>query len=167
MQEQQLAAIVEPILAEAGLELDSIAVTPIGKRRLLRIIVDGDGPSGHGPMLDDISAVSALISSALDESPIVGNAPYTLEVSSRGVDKPLTEPKHYRRSRGRLVRLSLEDDDLIGRIIAVTDSDVELHVDGAPRIFAFSDIRKAQVQVELNPPKEYALPGNNAVDEEA
>lgn len=167
MQEQQLAAIVEPILAETGLELDSIAVTPIGKRRLLRITVDGDGPSGHGPMLDDISAASARISSALDESSVVGNAPYTLEVSSRGVDKPLTEAKHYRRNRGRLVRLSLEDGDCTGRITAITDSGVELHVDGTTRTFAFSDIRKAQVQVELNPPKEYALPGNDAVDEEA
>lgn len=58
MQEQQLAMLVEPILAEAGLELDSLEVTPIGKRRLLRITVDGDGPRGRGPVLDDISAAS-------------------------------------------------------------------------------------------------------------
>ena len=93
MQEQQLAVLVEPILAETGLELDSLEVIPIGKRRLLRITVDGDGPHGRGPLLDDISTASARISTALDASNAVGNAPYTLEVTSRGVGKPLTEAK--------------------------------------------------------------------------
>ena len=101
MQEQQLVVLVEPILEETGLELDGLEVIPIGKRRLLRITVDGDGPYGRGPLLDDISTASARISAALDASNAVGNTPYTLEVTSRGVGKPLTEAKHYRRNRGR------------------------------------------------------------------
>lgn len=167
MKEQQLADIVEPILAEAGLELDGITVTPIGKRRILRITVDGDGPVGRGPVLDDIADVSSRISVALDQTPAVGNAPYTLEVSTRGADRPLTDPRHYRRNRGRLVHLILEDGECVGRIVAATGDGVELDVEGVVRAFPFTDIRKAQVQIELNPPKEYALPGDEANNEEA
>lgn len=167
MKEQQLADIVEPILAEAGLELDGITVTPIGKRRILRITVDGDGPVGRGPVLDDIADVSSRISVALDQTPAVSNAPYTLEVSTRGADRPLTDPRHYRRNRGRLVRLSLEDGECVGRIVAATGDGVELDVEGVVRAFPFTDIRKAQVQIELNPPKEYALPGDEPNNEEA
>lgn len=107
MQEAKLVAVIEPILAEHGLELDSLDVTRMGKRSVLRITVDGDGPKGRGPLLDDIASASSAVSAALDASPAVGDNPYTLEVSSRGVSKPLVEPKHYRRNAGRLVKLSL------------------------------------------------------------
>ena len=166
MQEQQLVVLVEPILEETGLELDGLEVIPIGKRRLLRITVDGDGPYGRGPLLDDISTASARISAALDASNAVGNTPYTLEVTSRGVGKPLTEAKHYRRNRGRLVHLILVEGECTGRIVRVTDTGVELDVDGAEREVPFEQVRKAQVQVELNPPKEVALPGEEAENEE-
>lgn len=166
MQDTELTRLVEPILAEAGLELDSLEVTPIGKRRLLRITVDGDGPVGRGPLLDDISAASMRISAALDASDAVGNAPYTLEVSSRGVGAPLTESKHYRRNRGRLVKLSLAEEGLTARILDVTDDVVRLGIDGAEREIPLGDIRKAVVQVELNPPKEFALPGDHDNEDE-
>ena len=61
MQESQLAAVIEPILAEHGLELDRLDVTPIGKRSVLRVTIDGDGPEGRGPLLDDIAAASSAI----------------------------------------------------------------------------------------------------------
>lgn len=150
MQDQQLAAVIEPILAEHGLELDSLEVTPIGKRSVLRISVDGDGPKGRGPLLDDIAAASSAISNALDESTAVGNNPYTLEVSSRGVSKPLTEPKHFRRNATRLVKLWLENREVTGRITDVSDDEVTLDVKGAVRTFPFAEIKKAVVQVELN-----------------
>ncbi|MDO5084065.1 ribosome maturation factor RimP [Arachnia propionica] len=166
MQDKELVALVEPILASAGLELDSLEVTPIGKRRLLRITVDGDGPIGRGPLLDDISAASAQISAALDATDAVGAAPYTLEVSSRGVGKPLTEPKHYRRNHGRLVKLTLADEGITGRIVGASDDAVRLRVDGAEREIPLDDIRRAVVQVEMNPPKEFALPGDDNEEEE-
>ena len=166
MQEQQLAVLVEPILVEAGLELDSLEVTPIGKRHLLRITVDGDGSHGHGPVLDDISAASARISAALDASGIVGDAPYTLEVTSRGVGKSLTEARHYRRNRGHLVRLNLAEGECVGRILHVTDTGVVLDVGGVNREVSFDQVHRARVQVELNPPKEFALPGEEAGNEE-
>ncbi len=150
MQETELAALVERHLAEHSLELDSLDITPVGKRRVVRITVDGDGPRGRGPLLDDISAASARISAALDESDVMGQAPYTLEVTSRGVSKPLTEPKHYRRNTGRLVRLWLEDREVLGRIKGVEDETLELDVEGQPVEVVLADIRKAVVQVEMN-----------------
>lgn len=152
MQDSQLASVIEPILASHGLELDSLDVTPVGKRSILRITVDGDGPSGRGPLLDDIASASSAISAALDESTAVGNSPYTLEVSSRGVSKPLTEAKHYRRNTGRLVKLNLADETLTGRIQEVADDTVTIEIDGTQRVIALADITKAVVQVELNRP---------------
>lgn len=152
MNENQLSALLRPVLAEYGLELEDLHVTPVGKRKLVRITVDGDGPHGRGPLLDDITAASQAISHALDDADFGGAAPYTLEVSSRGVSKPLAEPKHYRRNTGRLVKLWLADGELVGRIVASDDHAVTIEIGGTERVCAFADIRKAVVQVELNRP---------------
>ncbi len=149
----KLTAIITPILSEWGLELESIDVTPAGKRKTLRITVDGDGPEGRGPLLDDISAASGRISSALDASDAVGNAPYSLEVSSRGVSAPLTKPAHYRRNTGRLVKLTLGDGEVLGRIVSATDDDVTLDADGQQRTIPLADVSKASIQVELTKEK--------------
>ena len=152
MQEAKLVAVIEPILAEHGLELDSLDITRMGKRSVLRITVDGDGPKCRGPLLDDIAQASTAVSAALDASPAVGDHPYTLEVSSRGVSKPLAEPKHYRRNTGRLVKLWLTDGEVTGRIGGATDDEVSLDVDGETRNVAFADVTKAVIQVEMNRP---------------
>lgn len=166
MQEAQLTELVEPILAEHGLELDGLDVTPVGKRKLLRITVDGDGPAGRGPLLDDISAASARISAALDESVAAGKAPFTLEVTSRGIGKPLVEAKHYRRNLHRLVKLWLAEAEITGRIMGVDGDTVQLDVDGKDQEIQLSDVNKAVVQVEMNPPKEYRFDSADA-DKEA
>lgn len=150
MQESQIAALIEPILSAHGLELDRLDVTPIGKRSVLRVTVDGDGPDGHGPLLDDIAEASSAISAALDASPAVGNAPFTLEVSTRGVSKPLTEAKHYRRNAGRLVKVWVGEEQSIGRIVGVDGETLTLDVDGEQRELALPSIDKAVVQVEMN-----------------
>lgn len=150
MQESQIAALIEPILSAHGLELDRLDVTPIGKRSVLRVTVDGDGPDGHGPLLDDIAEASSAISAALDASPAVGNAPFTLEVSTRGVSKPLTEAKHYRRNAGRLVKVWVGEQQSIGRIVGVDGETLTLDVDGEQRELALPGIDKAVVQVEMN-----------------
>ena len=116
---------------------------------MLRIYVDGDGPDGRGPSLDEIAGATRALSSALDDSPATGNAPYTLEVSSRGVSRPLTDPRHFRRNTGRLVALTLADGAVTGRITEADASGVTLDVDGAARRFEFDAITKAVVQAEL------------------
>lgn len=150
MQERALVEVVGPILAQHGLELDALDVTPVGKRAILRITVDGDGPEGKGPLLDDIAAASQAVSAALDESPAVGQQPFTLELSSRGVSKPLTETKHYRRNTGRLVKLWLGDEEVLGRIVGAEDDSVALDVNGEVSRIPLDQVTKAVVQVELN-----------------
>lgn len=151
MQETRLAELIEPILAGHGLELDHLEITPIGKRRILKVTVDGDGPSGRGPLVDDIAAAARSLSDALDDSAATGDAPYTLEVSSRGVSRPLTAPKHYRRNTGRLVKLTLaEGGSVTGRIVAVTDETVTLDIEGESLEVALTTVAKAVVQIEMN-----------------
>ena len=154
MRESQIAGLLTPILAQHGLDLDAVEVVPAGKRRLLRIVVDGDGPTGSGPLLDDIAEATKALSVALDESPVVGASPYTLEVSSRGVSRPLELPRHWRRNVGRLVAVTTaSQESFTGRVVASTEDEVTLDVDGDQRTVALADVSKAQVQVELNRPR--------------
>ena len=146
----ELEGLLTPVVAAQNLEIDRIEVLSAGHRKVVRVFLDGDGPKGVGPSLDEIADATRTISNALDDSPITGQAPYTLEVSSRGVGRPLTEPKHYRRNLGRLVALTGPGVDLTGRIVAVDDDGVTLDLDGASRTLAWGGIDKAAVQVELN-----------------
>jgi ribosome maturation factor RimP len=154
MKDSQLSSLLTPILAHFGLELEEIDVMPAGKRRLLRVVVDGDGPEGRGPLLDDIAEATSAISAFLDTSDLVGSAAYTLEVSSRGVNRPLTAARHWRRNRGRLVTAGLADGSSVtGRIGDSDDEGVGLEIEGAERRIAYADVAKAVVQVEFNRPK--------------
>lgn len=166
MHEQQLTELITPILTHNGLELDELEVKPMGKRSLLRITVDGDGPDGRGPLLDDISLSASHISAALDISEAVGKLPYTLEVSSRGISKPLTESKHFRRNIGRLVTVKSGTTEVTGRILVATDDEVSLDVKGKEMTRRFEDIDRAVVQVEMNPPKalQDTTPADDAAD---
>lgn len=153
MNTQAIAALLEPVLAGHGLELDDLDISRAGSRSVLRVTVDGDGPQGRGPLLDDIAAATRDISDVLDASPLTGDHPYVLEVSSRGTSRPLTRPAHWRRNRGRLVLVTpVEGERVTGRIHACDDEGVTLSVEGADVAFAFGDIRKAVVQVEMNRP---------------
>jgi ribosome maturation factor RimP len=154
MKESQIAGVLTPILAQFGLELEAVEVIPAGKRRLLRVVVDGDGPEGTGPLLDDIAEASKAASAVLDRVDVIGNAAYTLEVTSRGVGRPLELSRHWRRNAGRLVAVRLSEGDTItGRIVSNTDDGVRLNVGGEDREIRFADVERALVQVELNRPK--------------
>lgn len=150
MKESAIRDVVTPAVERCGLEVDRIDITRAGRRSVLRISLDGDGPAGRGPSLDQITDATRAISAALDASPVTGSRPYTLEVSSRGVSRPLTEPRHYRRNLARLVKLDLVGvPGVTGRITGVADDAVDLDVDGEPRRVALADITRAVVQVEL------------------
>ena len=149
MKEQAIAALVGPVVEQHGLEVDRIEIASAGKRSVLRVYLDGDGPEGRGPSLDEIADATRALSAALDASDATGQAPYTLEVSSRGVSRPLTEAKHYRRNVGRLVALTLADGPVTGRIQSADADGVDLDVDGTDRSVALTDITKAVVQAEL------------------
>ena len=154
MKESQIAGVLTPVLAQFGLELEAVEIIPAGKRRLLRVVVDGDGPQGTGPLLDDIAEASLAASTALDRADLTGAAAYTLEVTSRGVSRPLELPRHWRRNTGRLVTVQLPEGDVItGRIVSSDEDGVRLGVDGETREVPFVGVERALVQVELNRPK--------------
>lgn len=153
MDKSQLPGVLTPILAQFDLELEAVEVIPAGKRQLLRVVVDGDGATGTGPLLDDLAEASTALSAALDSSDAVGSAAYTLEVSSRGVGRPLERPAHWRRNRGRLVAVTTTDgNSVVGRIVSADEGTVQLEVDGAVRELTLGEVSKALVQVELTRP---------------
>ena len=140
--------LIDPLSA-LGLDVEAVEITPAGKRRVLRVAVDKDG----GVNLDDIAEATREVSSTLDASDVMGEHPYTLEVTSRGVDRPLTLPRHWRRNATRLVKVTLvEGGEVEGRIGSSNDDTVTLDVDGSDREVAYADIAKARVQIEFNRP---------------
>jgi ribosome maturation factor RimP len=142
-----LETLVETTVASLGLDLEALELTPAGKKRVLLVAVDRDGGVG----IDDITDATRALSEVLDSTEVMGEQPYTLEVTSRGVDRPLTQPRHWRRNEGRLVRLRLAADDasVDGRIGASDDSGVDI-VGRTTTRYAYSDITSALVQIELN-----------------
>jgi ribosome maturation factor RimP len=143
----RIADALRDQLSALGLDLEAVELTPAGKRRVLRVAVDQDG----GVSLDDIADATRAVSGVLDDTDLMGETAYTLEVTSRGVDRPLTEPRHWRRNRDRLVKVSLLDGtQLTGRVTDSDDAGVTLDVAGSPRRLAYDEVGKALVQVEFN-----------------
>ena len=144
--DKRLAELIEPVTAAAGLDLESVRMSVAGKRRLLRIVVDGD----HGVSLDDAADVSREISAMLDEANALGEVPYTLEVSSPGVDRPLTEPRHWRRGVGRLVKVKVTGEGTVeGRILAADDDGVTLELAKGERRFEPGELGAGAIQIEF------------------
>jgi ribosome maturation factor RimP len=134
-------------LGALQLDVEAVEITPAGKRRILRIAVDKDG----GVTLDDVADATREISRVLDDSDVMGEQPYTLEVTSRGVDRPLTLPRHWRRNADRLVKVDTTEGETIeGRIATSDEAAACLEVDGTIREIAYADISRAHVQVEFN-----------------
>ena len=147
----RLSEHVRPEVSAVGYDLEDLTVTAAGKRSVVRVVVDKDG----GVTLDDVADVSRTISDALDRldetEPGLLGATYVLEVSSPGVDRPLTEPRHWRRNAGRLVRLRLTDDSSIdGRIGDSDDEGVVIEGRTTSQRLAYDQISTALVQTELN-----------------
>ena len=149
---ERLADLLEPVVSAAGLELESVRVGRAGRRSLLRVVVDAE----QGVSLDDIALVSRELSAALDRAAAMGEASYTLEVSSPGVDRPLTEPRHWRRASGRLVRVPVlasssrtadggQSRAVEGRIITAGPAGVTLEVDGDRREFGYAELGPGRV----------------------
>ena len=143
----RLAEVLTEPLAAAGLDVEAIEITPAGKRRLLRVAVDKDG----GVTMDDIAEATKEVSRVLDGSDVMGEQPYTLEVTSPGTDRPLTLPRHWRRNEGRLVKVAARDGaGVTGRILRSDDRSATLDVDGQEQTVAYADVTKARIQIEFN-----------------
>ncbi|SDE13669.1 ribosome maturation factor RimP [Streptomyces prasinopilosus] len=152
-QSERLRELLEPLVSSQGLDLEEIAVDTVGRKRVLRVVVDSD----TGADLDRIADVSRALSAKLDETDAMGDGEYTLEVGTPGAERPLTEHRHYVRATGRLVGFRLTaGDELAARILRVDDEGLDLEVPGVKgrkptaRRLAFDDIDRARVQVEFN-----------------
>ncbi len=139
-------ALIAP-LASLGLDVEAVELTAAGKRRVLRVAVDKDG----GVTLDEVADATRAVGEVLDGSDVMGQQAYTLEVTSRGVDRPLTLPRHWRRNTDRLVKVTPhEGEAIVGRITASGEDSATLDVDGTAHEVAFDDVKKAMVQIEFN-----------------
>ena len=143
----RLAGVITAPLAASGLDVEAIELTPAGKRRMLRVAVDKDG----GVTLDDIAEATKEVSRLLDDTDVMGEQSYTLEVTSPGVDRPLTLPRHWRRNEGRLVKVTRTDGTtVVGRVASSDDDAVTLDVDGTTQQLGYDTVAKAKVEIEFN-----------------
>lgn len=143
----RIEAELDDPLRALGLDIEAVDITPAGKRRILRVAVDKDG----GVTLDEVAEATREVNRVLDDSDVMGEQPYTLEVTSRGVDRPLTLERHWRRNASRLVKVTLTDgESLTGRILEAAAESATLEVSGERRVVAYADVKKALIQVEFN-----------------
>ncbi|GAB1338146.1 ribosome maturation factor RimP [Streptomyces sp. E-15] len=152
-QSERLRELLEPLVTSQGLDLEEIAVDSVGRKRVLRVVVDSD----TGADLDAIADVSRALSAKLDETDAMGDAAYDLEVGTPGAERLLTEYRHFARATDRLVKFQLaEDGELVARILAVDEEGVDVEVPGVKgrkattRRLGFPEIAKARVQVEFS-----------------
>lgn len=133
-------------MGRLGLDLEAVDLSVAGRRRVLRVAIDKDG----GVTMDDIADATREVSRVLDDTDLMGEHSYTLEVSSPGVDRPLTLPRHWRRNAGRLVKVSFRDGEPVtGRITESDEAGAVLDVEGSPRRVEYAEVKKAKVQIEF------------------
>ncbi len=142
----RLAGVLAAPVEALGLDLEAVDLSKAGKRSVLRIAVDKDG----GVDMDDIAAATKAVSAVLDDSDLMGQNAFTLEVTSPGVDRPLTLPRHWRRNITRLVKIDRrEGDPLLGRIVAADETGATVDVDGDEQTIAYDAVAKAKIQIEF------------------
>ena len=147
----QISEYITPALHEAGYFLEDVNLVSPGQHRIVTVIVDGESALN----LDQVTVASKLVSELLDEATFMGETPFTLEVTSPGIDRPLTLPRHFAKNIDRLLKVTKTDDVVVtGRILANTDNDLTLSVtekkDVKEVVISLGDIKRAQVEIEFN-----------------
>ena len=181
----RLTGWVEPVVSAAGYDLEELVVRPAGQRSVVRVVVDRDA----GVSMDDVAQVSRALSEVLDaQDEALGRSPYVLEVTSPGVDRPLSLPRHWRRNVGRLVTVTVGPEkareQVTSRVLRVEDDGVVLTVEKGgtkkgqvrrtvgERTVPWAELGEARVQIEFTRPpghRDAALvyePDEHATDED-
>ena len=139
---EQVLAVITPAIESLGFYIEDITITSAGKRSLLTVIVDGDTHLS----LDQVTVATKAISEIVENLPTLGNNPFTLEVTSPGLDRPLTKPRHWRKNQDRLIKIVLNDGkEKMGRIKDSTESSVTVD----EQVINFADIKRATLEVEF------------------
>ena len=147
----QISELVTPAVSDLGFYLEDVHVATPGNHRIVTCIVDGDVSLN----LDQVTSVSRVISELLDEAAFMGETPFTLEVTSPGVDRPLTQPRHFKKNADRLLKIiKLDGSEVTGRILSNSDHDVTLTVtvkkETVEQTIPLVDIKRAVVEIEFN-----------------
>ena len=147
----QISELVTPAVSDLGFYLEDVHIATPGSHRIVTCIVDGDASLN----LDQVTSVSRVISELLDGAAFMGETPFTLEVTSPGVDRPLTQPRHFAKNVDRLLKvIKLDGSEIIGRILSNTDHDVTLTVSVKKEVteqtVPLTDIKRAVVEIEFN-----------------
>jgi ribosome maturation factor RimP len=139
---EQVLAVITPAIESLGFYIEDITITSAGKRSLLTVIVDGDTHLS----LDQVTVATKAISEIVENLPTLGNNPFTLEVTSPGLDRPLTKPRHWRKNQDRLIKVILNDGkEINGRIKDSTETSVTVD----DQTINLSDIKRATLEVEF------------------
>jgi len=147
----QISELITPALHQAGYFLEDVNIVSPGQHRIVTVIVDGES----GLNLDQVTVASKLVSELLDEAPFMGETSFTLEVTSPGIDRPLTLPRHFAKNVDRLLKVTKYDGIVVtGRIRSNTEIDVTLEVAEKKEVkevtVALADIKRATVEIEFN-----------------
>jgi ribosome maturation factor RimP len=139
---EQVLAVITPAIESLGFYVEDITITSAGKRSMLTVIVDGDTHLS----LDQVTVATKAISEIVENLPTLGNNPFTLEVTSPGLDRPLTKPRHWRKNQVRLIKIVLIDGkEIMGRIKDSTETSVTVD----DQTINFADIKRATLEVEF------------------
>lgn len=179
-EESRLKALLEPAVLANRLYLEDVSIHVAGSHRTVHVVVDLPQEETGGVSLDAIADVSRSLSDILDNDPYDDGRPYDLEVSSPGVGRPLTEPRHWHRARGRMVKVNvIQGENVMGRIASVQDDAVTIIPEhevkkgmkpkqGDPMTIPFDRIRHGKVEIEFSHLDEAVLvDDNNGPSEEA
>jgi len=139
---EEISAAIRPAIEATGNYLEELTITSAGKVKILTVIVDSESHLN----LDQVTTVTKVISEIVEALPALGDTPFTLEVTSPGLDRPLTKPRHWRKNLNRLVKIVMTSGALIeGRIVEVTESTAMV----GSEIVSFEDIKRATLEIEF------------------
>ena len=147
----QISELITPALQQAGYFLEDVNLVTPGNHRIVTVIVDGESALN----LDQVTVASKLVSELMDEATFMGETPFTLEVTSPGIDRPLTLPRHFAKNVTRLLKVTKTDGIVVtGRITSNSETDVTLSVvekkETKEVVVALADIKRAVVEIEFN-----------------
>ena len=141
---EDISAAITPALEALGFYLEDVTIISAGRRSMLTIIVDGDTHLS----LDQVTSATKAIGEIVESVQSLGETPFTLEVTSPGLDRPLTKVRHWQKNINRLVKVVLLDgSEIKGRIKDVNE--VSATVD--EKNINYSDIKRATLEVEFKP----------------
>ena len=148
---QSITDLISPAVTEAGFFLEEVQIASPGSHRIVTCVVDGQTPLN----LDQVTVASRLISELLDSAEFMGETPFTLEVTSPGVDRPLTQPRHWTKNLTRLIKVTLSDGTITtGRLTEFNEINATLVENIKGRLkehtVIFADVKRAVVEIEFN-----------------